>query len=240
MSESIHFQELELRPHPMTLVACMLTGMTTEPCLGVFLRRHTPESPWLPASYPFQAWFNHSATQLEPQEGYVNASVRRALLSGSIRVDQLRDKTTEALTNSILNNHEDGRPSATLNGEDLSFAVLSEPVVESYLKSLRYVGEAELAEDLIPAYVDSEVALGRSRLAGVEHLLDRLGACWSPARLCREDDTDLLLRAAVKRFHDDRLMLEALAEYVRWDEDESITLEELLDLLQANEKIFDS
>lgn len=224
----------------MSLVRCMLTGLMASDCVAIFLRRSASESSdWRPASYPFDAWFNWGSTQLEPSDGYVIAdSVRSALLSGAIQAPHLREQSIEILTNAML---DDQRGNVTLSGEDLGFGVISEPILSSYLDSLGYEGEQVLRGAPLDAAAPGspELAECRRRLAGIEHLLARLEVKWESAQFPQHRDSDLLLRSALSRFQADGFMLEALAEYVRWEVDESITLDEIFGFIERNEQIFE-
>lgn len=226
----------------MVSIPCMLTGIDIQlDCLGIFLRRRSDEAAWEPASYPFKAYWEWHSSQLETEDQVLQRAVAEALAGGRIRPSSTLDSfTLEGLTNALLGDEPGSR--SQLLEQQLNFAVICESVVVEYMKSRPLLlTRSDLEEGL--SLFHPKVPSRRQRtlsqqLYAVAALLDVCAARWEPAKRI-EDDPERWMRDAVLRFRDIPAVLEGLTEVVREFDDESMTKEALLEIVDAGEVIFE-
>ncbi|MGE0328713.1 MAG: hypothetical protein AB7K71_39050 [Polyangiaceae bacterium] len=133
-------------------------------------------------------------------------------------------------------------PRSQLRDQQLAFAVICESVVVAYMKSRPLLlTRSELEEGL--SLFHPKVSLRRQRtlsrrLYAVAALLGVCAARWEPARTIQHSQ-EHWMREAVLRFRDTPAVLEGLTEVVREFEDELMTKEALLKIVDAGEVIFE-
>ena len=185
---------------------CQLSGLSVEDSYVVVLSREAGQ--WSPVSYPVETYFSHSARRFEVEDEAVELLDCGVLKRYGVSFQGLLDRLME--------------PSG-----ELSVCCFSREVVGRLLR--RGGGDpVRLLDEHIHAFETAKVREKRKLSLGrLQHSLELYKIPWSPVRFDQVDDSRCI-HVAISRFSQDPVLMHGVLEYVRENEDEAMTMKELI------------